>query len=65
MHILGGTSRITSPGRINSDQLGSTRIKQKMKINKEWEFYLYESQLIHQNYQKKALLQLRELPPTS
>ena len=33
-----------SPGRINSDQLGSTRImkKKKQKIRENWNFYLFE-----------------------
>ena len=47
------STRITSPGRINSDQLGSTRIIEKIKINKKIKFFLYESQLNHQKYPKK------------
>ena len=39
--------RITSLGRIDSDH------KKKLKLIRKWYFYLYQSQLIHQNYQKK------------
>ena len=56
-----GSTRITSPGRINSDQPGSTRIIGKLKIIRKWDFYLFESTLIHQKYPKKTLLWLREL----